>query len=113
MRGLWKCESSSLANVTEGYHWVRYGRNRTPHRGCGRWNVYVCRSLTPKKVDTRCNWCARRVQWYPVRKSLRGDFRPVHWVGHPPTFSLSDLVQKMTDLNARMGSQKWNFLEDE
>jgi len=113
MQGLWKCESRSLAHVTEAYHWVRYGRNRTPHRGCGRWNVYVSRVPHPKKIDTRCNWCARRVQWNPVRKSLRGDFRPIQWVGYPATFSLSDLVKEMSELNARLGSQKFSFEVEE
>ena len=109
MQGLWKCESRSLANVTEGYHWVRYGRNRAPHRGCGRWNVYVSRVPHPKKIDTHCRWCSRRVQWNPVRKSLRGDFRPVFWVGYPHSFSVSELVEDMSNLNARMGSQKFSF----
>ena len=107
--------------------------------GCGNWNVYVSRIddhqfrasasngfyqktggghhlPKPRKIDTRCRHCNRRVRFTAerptdvyVRWDNRGRIRPVHWEPWPDESDLPALIAECNVRNRGLQNERDNI----
>ena len=131
MRGLWLCiDSTAMRRMFSGFHPAPNSAHASSGKGvpvpatngCGNWNVYVSRIEDrgfskrgfyakgsgipkPRKIDTRCRHCNRRVRFTAERPSnlnarwdKRGRIRPVHWEPWP---DITDLPAMIAECNLR------------
>lgn len=128
-RGLWLCiDSTALRRALSGLHHpapnsagAANGSVPVPAtNGCGFWNVYVSRIddhdfngrgfylhghgiPKPRKIDTRCRHCNRRVRFTAENASVtrlrsrwdaRGRVRPVSWQKYAENTPLQTLIDE-------------------
>lgn len=94
-RGLWRCQKNKQPFES------RYKQGR---EGCGRWNAHMGKTNS-KRVDTRCQYCNRRVAFTPRRKGGkwgRGRPRSIVYVHFPDDTPLEALIEARDGLNSAL-----------
>lgn len=96
-------EKAKMMNMMNGPNseWVQRGCPTQIRRGCGRWNAHKGRKRS-KRVDTRCQYCGRRIAFYPVRKNRRGRKRSVHYIHFPEDTPFEALIEARDGLNSAL-----------
>ena len=87
--------------IAPNSNWAKKGAPQQIRDGCGRWNAHKGRKKS-KRVDTRCQYCGRRIAFYPIRKNRRGRTRSVHYIHFPDDTPLEALIEARDGLNSAL-----------